>query len=357
MEKLKQRLKKVSLTPLYSLLMALVIGGIIILGSGNNPFEIYGKLITGALGTRNGILQTLLQSTPLIFCGLSVAFGMRGGVLNLGVEGQLYMGALAATLVALGGEGLPSVVLIPLCLIAGMLGGAVWSLLPIVLKLKRGVHEVVTALMLNYIATLFIDFMTNYPLMAEGSSVAQSETFPEAAWLPKLFPRSQVTCGIFIGLALAVILAIVLKKTVLGYQITLVGQNELSAKAAGVPVGKVMVTTMLISGMCAGLAGTVEVMGTYNRLIMGFSPGYGFDGIAVAVLGSSPIMVVFSALLFGILRAGGTALQFGTNLSVKFISALQGIIIILIAAPALCSHLYAAIRKKKKTGKEELKNG
>ena len=147
MEKLKQRLKKVSLTPLYSLLMALVIGGIIILGSGNNPFEIYGKLITGALGTRNGILQTLLQSTPLIFCGLSVAFGMRGGVLNLGVEGQLYMGALAATLVALGGEGLPSVVLIPLCLVAGMLGGAVWSLLPIVLKLKRGVHEVVTALM------------------------------------------------------------------------------------------------------------------------------------------------------------------------------------------------------------------
>ncbi|MEF9853687.1 MAG: ABC transporter permease [Hydrogenoanaerobacterium sp.] len=348
------KLKKIQFTPLYSLLLALFIGGIIILISGNNPFEIYSKLLNGAFGSRNGIMQTLLQSTPLIFCGLSVAVGMRGGLLNLGVEGQLYIGALCSSLVGLYAKGLPSFVHITLCILAGMVGGAVWAFLPVFLKIKRGTHEVVTALMLNYIASLFIDYMTNYPLMAKDSSVAQSEIILPSAFLPKLVPRSQVSCGILIGVVLAILLSLVLKKTVFGYSITLVGQNQLAAKAAGVPINKIMISTMLIAGACAGLAGTVEVLGTYNRLIMGFSPGYGFDGIAVAVLGSSPIMVIFSALLFGALRAGGMALQFGTNLSVKFITALQGIIILLIAAPALCTHLFKALKiSKKSPAKEE----
>lgn len=352
------KLKKIQLTPLYSLLLALLIGGIIILASGNNPFDIYAKLIKGAVGSRNGILQTLLQSTPLIFCGLSVAVGMRGGLLNLGVEGQLYIGALCSTLVGLYAKGLPAFVHIPLCLLAGMLGGAAWAFLPVFLKIKRGTHEVVTALMLNYIASLLIDYMTNYPLMAKDSSVAQSEVILPSAVLPKLVPRSQVTWGIFIGVVLAILISVLLKKTVFGYQVTLLGKNQLAAKAAGVPINKVMISTMLIAGACAGLAGTVEVLGTYNRLIMGFSPGYGFDGIAVAVLGSSPIMVVFSALLFGALRAGGMALQFGTNLSVKFITALQGIIILLIAAPALCTHLMKALKPRAKSpAKEEPGNG
>lgn len=330
---------------LMSLILALLIGALIILMSGNNPIEIYIKLFGGALGSRNSILQMLLQATPLLFSGLAVSISMKAGLLNLGVEGQLYMGALAATLVALNVKELPAFVHIPLCMLAGMIGGAAWAFLPVWLKIKRGTHEVVTALMLNYIAQLFVDFMTNYPLRAHNATVAQSDMLPLSATLPKLFARSQVTIAIFVGVALALLLDFMMRKTVLGYQITMVGSNNRAATASGVPAHRVMIVTMLISGMCAGLLGTMEVMGTHNRLIQGFSSGYGFDGIAVAVLGTSPISVIFSSLLFGALRAGGLALSFGSNLSVKFINTLQGIIILLIAAPDFSSSLLAQGRK------------
>jgi simple sugar transport system permease protein len=335
--------------PVLSLLFALLIGALVILSSGNNPVEIYLKLFAGALGSRNSILQTLLQATPLLFCGLSVLMGMKAGLLNLGVEGQLYMGALAATLTGIYMKGLPSCIHIPLCMLAGMLGGAVWAFLPVWLKIKRGVHEVVTALMLNNIGRLFVEFMTNYPLREKNATVAQSVVLEPSAILPKLFVRSQVTAAILIGVVLAVLLSCILKYTVFGYQIILVGANKYTAAAGGVPVDSVLTGTMMISGLCAGLAGTMEVMGTHGRLIQGFSPGYGFDGIAVAVLGLSPVSAIFSSLLFGALRAGGLALSFGTNLSVKFINTLQGIIILLIAAPAFFSrflNFFTIIRHK-----------
>lgn len=297
--------------------------------------DIYAKLLMGALGSRMGIFQTLLQATPLLFCGLSVALGMRGGLLNLGVDGQLYMGAFTSTLAGLYIKGLPAYIHIPICMLAGMAGGAIWALLPVLLKIKRGIHEVVTALMLNYIAKLFVDFVTNYPLREKGSAVAQTPVLEATSILPRLFPRSQVTIAIIIGIVLAILMSMMLKKTTLGYKITLVGANKNASAAAGVGVNQILVLTMMLSGLCGGLAGAMEVMGTYNRLIQGFSPGYGFDGIAVAVLGGSPISVIFSALLFGTLRSGGMALSFGTNLSVKFITMLQGIIILLIAAPNL----------------------
>lgn len=336
--------KNLNLNTVYSLALALLLGAVIILLSGNSPLNIYTKLIKGAFGSRSGILQTLLQATPLLYCGLAVAIGMYGGILNLGVNGQLYMGALTSALVAMYIKGLPAVVHIPICMLAGMAGGAIWAFLPIWLKIKRGIHEVVTALMLNYIAKLIVDYVTNYPLKDENSSVAQTPVFEVTSMLPRLFPRSQVTIAIIIGVILAVVVGLMLKKTVLGYQITLIGTNLRSSAAAGVPVNKMLVTTMMLSGVFGGLAGTMEVLGTYNRLISGFSPGYGFDGIAVAVLGGSPIMVVFSALFFGALRAGGMALSFGTNLSVNFITTLQGIIILLIAAPEIMSDCFEKTR-------------
>ena len=335
----------------FSLVIALLVGALIILASGNNPFDIYAKLFTGALGSRNGIFQTLLQATPLLFCGLAVCIGMKAGLLNLGVEGQLYMGALAAAVVGVYVKGLPAALHIPLCILAGMAGGALWSLIPILMKVYRGTHEVVSALMLNYIAILFVEWLVNYPLREPGSAAAQTHPLAETATLPKLAPRTQVTAAIFIGVVLAILLTLMLKKSVLGYEITLVGANSRGAAAAGVPVARTLFTTMLLSGMCAGLAGTMEIMGTHGRLIQGFSPGYGFDGIAVAVLGSSPVSVIFSALLFGALRAGGMALSFGTNLSVKFITTLQGVIILLIAAPAFATHILGVFGRKTRPGR------
>jgi len=337
--------KKINPAPFYSIALAAIIGAVIILASGNSPLTIYSKLIVGAFGSGNGLQQMLLQTTPLLFCGLSVAVSMKCGLLNLGVEGQLYMGALASAATGIYFQGLPQWLHIPLCILAGMAGGALWAFLPVWLKIKRGTHEVVTALMLNYIAVLFIEFMVNYPMGDRNSSVAQTDVLPSSATLPKLFIKSQVSVGIIIGIVLAVILAFVFKQTILGFQITLTGAGIKAAAASGVNVNRIMIVTMIISGVCSGLAGTVEVMGTYNRLIQGFSPGYGFDGIAVAVLGGSPVTVIFSALLFGALRAGGMALNFGTNLSVKFITTLQGIIILLIAAPELSENIWRKLRK------------
>lgn len=346
--------KRINLSPIISLIIALLVGAVLIWLTGNSPADIYARLAKGALGGRSSVLQTILQATPLLFCGLAVSVSMRGGLLNLGVEGQLYIGALMSTLVAVYVSGLPAFIHIPLCMLAGMAGGALWAFLPVWLKIKRGVHEVVSALMLNYIAILLVDFMTNYPLRDPNSSVAQSHTIAESAMLPKLLPRSQVTGAIFIGIVLAILLAIWFKYTRMGYEVTLIGYNSKAAAASGVEVNKMMLITMLISGICSGLAGTMEVLGTFNRLIQGFSPGYGFDGIAVAVLGGSPIAVIFSSLLFGILRAGGMALNFGTNLSVKFITTLQGIIILLISAPAMASNVRAWLqnKQKQKTAKE-----
>jgi simple sugar transport system permease protein len=327
---------------MLSLAIALLMGAVFILFGGNNPIEIYGKLFSGALGSRTGIMQTLLQATPLLFCGLAVSVSMKAGLLNLGVEGQLYMGALAAALVGIYVKGLPAFLHIPLCMLFAMAGGAAWAFLPVWLKIKRGTHEVVTALMMNYIAILFVDYMTNYPLRTKNATVAQSDVLQATAMLPKLVARSQVTPAIIVGMVLAVVLWFMLRSTTLGYQITLVGSNRSASAATGVPVSRIMVITMLISGVCAGLAGGMEVMGTHGRLIQGFSPGYGFDGIAVAVLGASPLSVIVSALLFGALRAGGMALSYGTNMSVKFINALQGVIILLIAAPMLSYRILTA---------------
>lgn len=339
-------MKKFNLAPLYSLLLSFFIGSVIIVASGNSPIEIYSMLVKGAFGSRNSILQTLLQSTPLLFCGLAVSLGLKGGILNLGVEGQLYIGALFSSLAAIYIKGLPSPIHILICIIAGMTGGMIWAFLPIWLKVKKGAHEVVTALMMNYIATLLLDYLLNYPIRELNSSVAQTQKIQESAKLLRLFPNSKVTIAIFIGILLAIGLNFLLKKTVLGYKITMVGSNEKAAAASGIHVNKVLITTMLISGLCAGLAGTMEILGSYHRLIQGFSSGYGFEGIAVAVLGTSPISVIFSSIIFGALKAGGIMLNFGSNLSVQFITVLQGMIILLIAAPMLVPNLKESLNKK-----------
>lgn len=352
---MKRIIKKISCfnyLPLFSLLLALLLGAVMIFLTGNNPIVIYQKMLAGIAGSRNSIIQTLLQTTPLIFCGLAVAVGMRGGLLNLGVEGQLYIGSLCSAIVGLNVKGLPAALHILLCLLAAMAGGALWALIPVIMKLKLGAHEVVSALMLNYIATLLVDFMTNYPLRDADASTAQTKELAASAQLPKLIARSQVSVAIVIGIVLAVLLAVFFKHTVLGYKITMVGSSPSASAAAGIRVQRTMLFTMMISGVCGGLAGAAQVMGTYGKLIQGFSTGYGFEGIAVAVLGTSPVTVIFGSVLFGALRAGGTALSYGTNLSIKFISALQGVIILLMAAPELTKNLARAeffVRMRRKT--------
>lgn len=346
MEKIKKILKSISLTPLYSLLLSFIIGAVLILATGNNPIEIYSILVNGAIGSPRSILQSFLQTTPLLFAGLSVYIGMQAGLLNLGVEGQLHIGALLSTIVAIYVSGLPPILHILLSILAGFVGGALWAFIPIFLKVKRGAHEVVTALMMNYIAILFVDFMLNYPLKDPNSSIPQTIKIADSAKIYELIPRSNVTIAIIIGILLVVLFKFFFDQTKKGYEIKLVGANQLSAMASGVDINRILIQTMLISGGIAGLVGTFEILGVYERLIVGFSSGYGFEGVAVAVLGSSPLSVIFSALLFGALKAGGIMLNYGTNLSSNFIQALQGLVILIVSAPFLITNIRKRLFKK-----------
>lgn len=352
LKKPKRQIQLTTFVPIISLVLALLVGTIFIVLSGNNPVDIYSLMFRGALATKSGLLQSLLQATPLIFSGLSVAIAYRGGLLNLGVEGQMYFGALFSALVGLYVKNLPHLIHVLLCIVAGIVGGVLWSLLPVLLKLKRGVNEVVSALMLNYVALLFVEYLTTYPLHSGESYTAQTARIADSARLSRLVPNSQVNTSIFIALALVVLAQFFFKRTRLGYNVRMTGLNLSAASAAGINSAHTMVLSMVLAGAVSGLAGVGETLGTHGRLVYSFSPGYGFTGIAVAMLGTSIPSVIFSALLFGVLRAGSMALSLGSNLSVRFLTMLQGIIILFVAAPQLSLRILQnnPFKRKKQRG-------
>lgn len=336
---MKLRCQSIDFTPFIALILSLVIGGIVIFASGYPPLQAYAILFKGSLGSKTAVLQTLLKSTPLIFAGLAVAVGFKGGLFNVGVEGQIYMGAMLSSLAAVYFPQLGAALHLTLSMLAGILGGALWAYLPAILKIKRGAHEVVTTIMLNYLAILFTNYLVNYPLKAPGM-VPQTLPILHSAEIPRIFPRSQLSWAILIAILVVLVLHYIIKNTTFGYQLTVTGANPSAAEAGGIKTTKMQLTAMLLSGAIAGLGGSMEILGTHRRFIQGFSPGYGYDGIAVAVLGgNSPLGVLASSLLFGALRAGGAAMDRLTVIPSDFVFALQGIVILIISAPKLCAIL------------------
>lgn len=336
------RLRRLTLNfnPLISLAIALLIGAGLLALSGYSPWQAYGVLIKGAFGSAYAIEQTLNRTIPLIFSGLAVAVALKGGLFNIGVEGQIYMGGAASALTGIYVTGLPAPLHIVLCLAAGMAAGALWAFIPAILKVKRGAHEVVTTIMLNYVAILFTNYMVNYPFKAPGMT-PQTVKIAETAIIPKLFSGSQLSSALIIALITGVFIHLLLKYTTTGYELIATGEHARVAEAGGVRTSRVQVNAMLISGALAGIGGAVLIMGTYGKLIQGFSPGYGYDGIAVAVMGGgSPLGVLFGSLLFGLLRTGGLALDRTTDIPSEFVVLLQGVVIIVISAPSILSMLW-----------------
>jgi simple sugar transport system permease protein len=329
--------------PVFSLLVALILGGLFLVLTGYNPFNTYFLMFKNVFGTASGMLQMLLLAQPLLLCGLSIRLGMRARVLNIGAGGQIYIGGFCSAFVGIYLKGIPAIFHILLCLIAGMAGGALWSLIPILIKIKKGVTEIVTGIMLIYVAQLFVNFMVNRPMHQDGSAAAQSNLLLESAQLPRITITSQLSAGILIGILVAIFFTWLLKYTVYGFEVNMVGVNKEAALAHGVKVNRIMLYTTLIAGACSGLTGSVEVMGTFRRLIDGFPGSVGFESIAVAVLGTSPMSVIVSALMFGAIKAGTTSLQYTVGLSDRFVSVLQGLVILLIATPALLSKLAAGL--------------
>lgn len=322
--------------PAVALSISLLCSAVILAACGYNPLEAYSAIVTGAFGSLRGFAQMLTQATPLIFTGLAFSFAKKASLINLGVEGQMYMGALGAALVGTLTLDMPMALHVVLAVTAGIVFGAAYGAVIGVLKVKFESNEVVAGVMLNSIAAYLIGYLLNGPLLAEGSSVAQTERVAESAQLPRLFSQYQVTAAIILALAACMAVKWFVEKTTLGYEIRCVGLNKKAAETAGISVGKAVIVAMCVSGGIAGLAGVNQVLGVDRRLINDFSPGYGFTGVAVAALAADhPVGVAAAGLIFGVLRAGALELNRTTGIPVEFVDVIQAMVVIFVSAPLL----------------------
>lgn len=349
--------------PLLATFTALIIGAIIIVLTGSSlsdALNAYGALLQGSVGSLRAISETLTAATPLIFAGLSVALAFRAGLFNIGGEGQALIGGMFAVWVGFSITGLPIYVHLPLAILAGIVGGAIWGFIPGVLKAKTGAHEVITTIMLNYIALRLVDyFLKTSIFQREGRNDPVSKTVEASAnypaFLSSIDPALRVHAGLFVALAAAVFVSWLLFRTTIGFEFRAVGANPNAARYAGISVTKVYILVMLVAGALAGSAGAGQVLGVLDRATPGFSEGLGFDGIAVALLGrSNPYGVVAAALLFGGLRAGGQQMQVSANVGIDLIAVIQALIIMFVAAPALISAMY---RLKKPIASTQISKG
>lgn len=331
----------------------------------------YSSLFTGAFGDPHRIIaafqggdgveirrainpffESLVQTTPYIFGGLSVALGFRAGLFNIGAEGQLFIGAMTGVYAGYAITGLPAYIHIPIALLAGALGGALWGFVPGYLKAKTGAHEVIITIMMNYIAFRFSDFMLRGPMKDPNEYTPKTPWIQPSAELTRLFPdQIRFHIGFFIALGVAYLVYWLLFKTTWGFELRTVGSNPNGARYAGIKTTRTTIIAMSLSGALAGLGGANEVLGLNHRLVPAFSSGYGFDSIALALLGKNhPLGVVLSALLFGFLRNGSRQMQLKAGVPIDIVSILQALILAFIAAPAIIRSIY---RLKKPDVEEE----
>ncbi|MGD2161503.1 MAG: ABC transporter permease [Anaerolineales bacterium] len=315
-------------------------------GSLGNPAEM-ASAIRGGDGAEirrafNPFLESLTASTPFIFGSLAVALGFRSGLFNIGAEGQLFMGAIFSVFVGYAITGLPAIIHIPLALLAGALGGALWGFIPGWLKARTGGHEVINTIMMNYIAFRLSDWLLNGPMQRPNSFNPVSPTIQDSAKLPQFFADPiRFHLGFFIALAVAWLVWWLLFRTRWGFDLRSVGSNPHAARYAGMSIVGTTVVAMSLSGALAGLAGTNEVLGLNYFLAMAFSSGYGFDSIALALLGKShPIGVVLASLLFGFLRTGALRMQVVAQIPIDIITVIQAFILVFIAAPAIIRTIF-----------------
>ena len=330
--------------PLVAVLCAFAVGALVVLFIGDSPVETYRLLLGSAFSWPDGIGYTLFFATPLIFTGLAVAVALRGGLLNIGAEGQLYVAAFATAWVGIKLAGLPGVVLVPLCCLAAIGAGAVWGAIPGLLKARFGSHEVINTIMLNFIAVALVGYLTQYHYRIPGDPIMESAPISDSAhiarlgrFIPGLPERIPVNVAFLLALLACWLVYVLLWKTKWGYEIRATGQNPAAAEYGGVSVRKEIVLTMAISGALAGMVGINEVLGYRHRYYDGFSDNYGFTGIAVALLGRNhPLGVVVAALLFAVLQRGGVPVDAFTHLVSKdIVLILQALVILFVAAEAM----------------------
>jgi general nucleoside transport system permease protein len=343
-----QERMQAALVPLLAVFTALLAGAVVIYLSGGNPILAYKGLWEGAFGSPAALSETVVWAIPYIFAGLAVALAFQGGLFNIGADGQLAIGALVAAAVGYLAPrvlhtNIPAVIHLPVTLMAGALGGAIWGAIPGWLKARFGASEVINTIMFNYIALLIVSFLLNGPMKdpSPTNMLARTPQIAESARIAPIFPDLRVHYGLFLALFAAVAVWFLLRRTALGFEIRTTGANREAAEYAGINDRRVMVLTLALSGLLAGLAGAVEVTGLHYRHDVSYSSGYGFDAIAIALLGrNQPLGVVLAAFLFGAMRNGASRMQFVAQIPVDIISVVQAFILLFVAAEAIIRYIY-----------------
>jgi ABC-type uncharacterized transport system permease subunit len=342
-----QKMLRGMAVPSLAVLTALVVGGIVIALTGGDPFSAYAGLFEGAFGSTRALSETTVWATPYIFAGLAVALAFKGGLFNIGAEGQLAFGAVASALVGFGlpqmGVNLPALLFVSLTVGAGILAGGIWGAIPGWLKARFGGHEVINTIMMNYVALNITSYLLNGPMKDPNPANVSARTpmISESARIPPIFVGVRMHWGFILALLIAVVIWWLLWKTTLGFEIRTTGTNPDAARYAGINVKRIIVITMAISGALAGMAGSIEVTALNYRHELGFSIGYGFDAIAIALLGKThPLGVVLASILFGAMKNGATRMQFMTQIPVDIISVIQALILLFVAADAIVRYIF-----------------
>lgn len=318
--------------PVVAVLLAALIGALILILSGADPFQAYAALFEGSFGSMKALGRTLEKATPLIFSGLAVAFAFKAGMFNIGAQGQLLLAALTSAVVGFSLKGLPPFIHAPLALLAGALAGGLYGALPGALKTYTGAHEVITTIMLNYIAINITDYLADGPFKdtSPGNIVARTPEIMAEARIPAL---GGVPVGFLLAVLVAGIVWWLLWRTTLGFEIRTVGTNPHAARYAGMKVASTLILAMAISGILAGLGGAVETQGVVGRYQPGFNVGLGFDGITIALLGKThPFGVLPAALLVGAMKAGASQMQFSAGVAKEITDVIQALILFFVAA-------------------------
>ncbi|MEC9488500.1 MAG: ABC transporter permease [Halanaerobium sp.] len=335
------------LVPVLSIVIALIIGSIIMFATGYNPLEVYKVMIIGAVGSVPGLANTLANAVPLILAGVGVAIAFNSGLFNIGAEGQYMIGALVGAWAGYTFQGLPWFIHIPLVLLLAMVAGGLWGgVIPGLAKAFTGAHEVITTMMMSYIAVFLSHYLLRGGPMQAPGYVPQSPRINPSAILPLLVPRTQLSAGIFIAVIVPIVCYFLVYKTKWGLSMRIVGKSIETAKYVGIIVPKTIVVSMGLSGAFAGLAGAVQIMGIQHRMVDSFSSGYGYTAIVVALLArNNPIGVIFAALVFAILGTGSQFIQINLGVSAQIADIISGLIIFFIAVEKIIKVGFSYLKK------------
>ena len=347
------------LLPFAGVLVALLLGAIMLLFLKVNPLDAYAAMFAGAFGNASGLIQSLVKATDLLLVGLGICIAFRANVINIGGEGQIILGAIAATWWTLTFRNWSPWIVVPGAILLGFIAGAFWGFIPGILKARLNVNEILSTIMMNAIALQLMNLLLDGPLMdpngiAAGTYLAQSERIPDALWLPRLIPQTLFNAGAILAVVLAIAVFFFLWRTTIGYRIRAVGLNPDASRFAGINVHFYQALSLTLAGGFAGLAGVVEVIGVQHRLLQGITGGYGFTGIVAALFGGlHPLGMIPASFLFGGLLVGGDKMQRAVQVPSALTTAILGLVVLFVSGSALYARRWAAHRRLNSLIEEE----